>query len=113
MYRTWSSVDSFLVAGGAPGAGNTIDLSAGAEFVRSVQRPGHLPLRLGFRYATLPYRSSTGALPTELSLSLGTAFRFARERGGFDASLDKLWRKDDQGRSENGWLIYVGASIRP
>ena len=113
LYRTWSSVDSFLVAGGSPGAGNTINLGVGAEWVRAVQRPGHQPLRLGAQYATLPYRSSTGALPTEYGVTAGTGLRFARDRGGLDVALDKLWRKDDQGRSESAWQVYVAASIRP
>jgi len=113
LYRTWSSVDSFLVAGGAPGAGNTIDLSAGTELVRSAMRPGHMPLRLGVRYATLPYKSVGGSQPYEFAITGGTALRFARDRAGLDLALDKLWRKDEEGRKENAWLLYVGASIRP
>jgi opacity protein-like surface antigen len=113
LYRTWSSVDSFLVANGAPGSGNTIDVSMGAEYVRNLQRPGNLPVRLGLRYATLPYRTSAGALPSEFAITAGTALRFAKDRAGFDVALDKTWRKDDEDRSESSWLVYVGASIRP
>jgi hypothetical protein len=113
MYRTWSAVDSFLVAGGAPGADNTLDLSIGAELVQSVQRPGSLPVRLGFRYATLPYLTTAGSQPYEYAISGGTGLRFAKERAGIDVTLDKVWRKDGEGRSENAWLIYVAASLRP
>lgn len=113
MYRTWSSVDSFLVAGGAPGSGNTVDLSVGAELVQSVQRPGNLPVRLGLRYATLPYLTTTGKQPYEYAISGGTGMRFAKDRAGIDVTLDKVWRKDGEGRSENAWLIYVAASLRP
>jgi hypothetical protein len=113
MYRTWSAVDSFLVAGGAPGADNTIDLSVGAEMVRALTRPGHLPVRLGFRYATLPYPSFGGSQPSEFAVSAGTGLRFARDRAGIDFTLDKVWRSDDEGRKESAWLIYVAASLRP
>ncbi|HEX5818844.1 MAG TPA: hypothetical protein VFY20_08190 [Gemmatimonadales bacterium] len=113
MYRTWSSVDSFLVAGGAPGSGNTVDLSVGAELVQSVQRPGNLPVRLGLRYATLPYLTTSGKQPYEYAISGGTGMRFAKDRAGIDVTLDKVWRKDGEGRSENAWLIYVAASLRP
>ena len=112
-YRTWSAVDSFLVAGGAPGAGNTIDLSVGAEMVQSVQRPGNLPVRLGLRYTTLPYLTTAGSQPYEYAISGGTGLRFARDRAGVDVTLDKVWRKDGEGRKENVWLIYVAASLRP
>lgn len=113
MYRTWSAVDSFLVAGGAPGADNTIDLSLGAELVRSTMRPGHLPVRLGLRYATLPYPTFAGSQPSEVAVSAGSGLRFARDRAGIDFTLDKVWRSDGEGRKENAWLIYVAASLRP
>jgi len=113
MYRTWSAVDSFLVAGGAPGADNTIDLSVGAEMVRSLMRPGHLPVRLGFRYATLPYPTFAGSQPSEVAISAGTGLRFAKDRAGIDLTLDKVWRSDGEGRSENAWLLYVAATLRP
>jgi hypothetical protein len=113
MYRTWSAVDSFLVAGGAPGADNTIDLSVGAEMVRSLLRPGHLPVRVGLRYATLPYPTFAGSQPSEVAISVGTGLRFAKDRAGIDFTLDKVWRSDDEGRKENAWLIYVAASLRP
>jgi hypothetical protein len=113
MYRTWSAVDSFLVAGGAPGATNTFDVSVGAELVQSVQRPGNLPVRLGLRYATLPYLTTSGKQPYEYAISGGTGLRFAKDRAGVDVTLDKVWRKDGEGRSENAWLVYVAASLRP
>lgn len=113
MYRTWSAVDSFLVAGGAPGADNTIDLSVGAELVRSLTRPGHLPVRVGLRYATLPYPSFAGSQPSEVAISGGTGLRFAKDRAGIDLTLDKVWRSDGEGRKENAWLVYVAASLRP
>jgi len=101
------------VAGGAPGADNTIDLSAGVELVQSLLRPGHLPVRVGFRYATLPYPTFAGSQPSEIAISGGTGLRFAKDRAGIDFTLDKVWRSDGEGRKENAWLIYVAASLRP
>lgn len=113
MYRTWSAVDSFLVAGGAPGADNTIDLSVGVEMVRSLLHPGHLPLRVGFRYATLPYPTFAGSQPSEIAISAGSGLRLAKDRAGIDFTVDRVWRSDGEGRKENAWLLYVAASLRP
>lgn len=113
LMRTWSVADSFLVANGAAGARNTLDLSAGAEYVTTVGRPGMLPVRLGVRRATLPFLTEPDRQPSEFAVSGGSGFRFARDRGGIDASVERYWRRDDTGRTESGWLLYFGASIRP
>ena len=54
LLRTWSGANSDLLADGAPGAKNTVDLSLGGEYVNP-RRPYQLPLRFGVRYATNPF----------------------------------------------------------
>jgi hypothetical protein len=113
MYRTWSGADSLVLAGGGAGAKDVFDVSAGVEWVRSVTRPSHLPLRLGVRYATIPVLVEPDAQPSEVALTIGSGARFARDRGGIDFSLERVWRSDGTGRSESAWLLFGGVSIRP
>ncbi len=112
QYRAWSATDSFLVAFDAPGSDNTFEVSAGAELTAS--GPYHsLPIRVGARYGTLPFMVDETTQPYEFAVSLGTGGRFARERGGIDVGVERVWRRGGEGRSETGWLIYTGINIRP
>ncbi|MCU0620396.1 MAG: hypothetical protein MUC69_02700 [Gemmatimonadales bacterium] len=113
LYQAWSSADSLLQANGGAGATSALNLSVGAEYTTTAGRPGMVPVRLGARYATLPFLTEPDAQPTEFAVSGGTGIRFARERGGLDFSVERYWRRDDRGRTEGGWLLYFGASIRP
>lgn len=116
VYRTWSSANQGMVVLGAPGAKNTLELSAGGELTSRVRRTTQFPLRIGARYATLPFLIGEGPVyqPHEFALSVGTGARFARQRGGFDISLERAWRSaSGSGISETAWLLYTGFSIRP
>jgi hypothetical protein len=111
IYRTWSGANSDLQAIGAPGAKNTVDLSAGAEYA-SPRKPYKLPLRFGARYATNPYPLATGTQPSEVGVSVGTGTRFAQQRGGLDLALEYLWRSAG-GFDERALQITLGVSVRP
>lgn len=116
VYRTWSAANEGMVGLGAPGASNSLELSAGGELVSRVRRTTQFPLRIGARYGTLPFLIGEGPTvqPREFALSIGTGARFARQRGGIDISLERVWRSaTDTGISERGWLLYTGFSIRP
>lgn len=113
QYRTWSATDSFLVAFDAPGSDNTFEVSAGAELTSGGRRQSWLPIRFGARYGTLPFKVDDVTQPYEFAVSLGTGGRFARERGGIDFGLERVWRRGGEGRSETGWLLYTGINIRP
>ncbi len=116
MYRTWSSANQGMVSLGAPGASNTIDLSVGGELTSRVRRTTQFPLRVGVRYATLPFLIGEGPVyqPSEFAISVGTGARFARQRGGIDISLERAWRSaGGSDISERAWLLYTGFSIRP
>lgn len=112
-YRTWSGANSDFLAQGAPGARNTLELSAGAEFTRNLRRPSRLPIRLGVRYADIPFPVVQGGRPKEFSISGGTGTRFAQERGGVDLTLEQSWRSEGSSYKERAFTLLVGLSIRP
>lgn len=112
-YKTWSGANSDLQAQGSVGSRNTLELNAGGEFTRNLRRPSKLPLRLGVRYAELPFPVITGAKPKEWSISAGTGTRFAQERGGVDLTLEQAWRSEGTGYKERALTFLLGLSIRP
>ena len=116
VYRTWASANEGMVTLGAPGASNSFEISAGGELTSRVRRTTQFPLRVGLRYGTLPFLIGETApvQPHEFAVSIGTGARFARQRGGIDVSLERVWRSaSDTDISETGWLLYTGFSIRP
>jgi hypothetical protein len=112
-YRTWSGANSDLLAQGGVGSRNTAEVSAGGEFIRNLRRPTNLPVRLGFRYAELPFPVVTGSRPKEFGISVGTGTRFAQERGGVDLALEQVWRSEGSGYKERAFTFLLGLSIRP
>lgn len=112
-YRTWSGANSDLLAQGSVGSRNTLELSAGGEITRNLRRPSNLPIRLGFRYAELPFPVITGGKPREYGISFGSGTRFAQERGGVDVTLEQAWRSEGSGYKERAFSVILGLSIRP
>ncbi len=111
--RNWSVADSSLVAQGSPGARNTVELNAGLELFRDVGRPLKYPLRLGARWATLPFELIDAPQPHEYGFSIGTGRRFAQDRGGFDITVEHLWRSQGSQYTESATVITFGISVRP
>ena len=62
--------------------------------VRSTRRPDALPIRLGIRYADLPFPVVAGQHPQEFALRAGTGTRFAADRAGVDVSIEHAWRSE-------------------
>ncbi len=112
-YRTWSGANSDLIVAGGLGSKNTLELSAGAEYLPDPRRPTRRPVRVGIRYAQLPFPLTPGNQPHEVSASIGTGFRFAAERGGMDLALERAWRRADGGHTESAWLLVLGVTLRP
>lgn len=112
-YKTWSGANSDLLAQGSVGSRNTLELNAGGELTRSLRRPSKLPIRLGVRYAELPFPVVSGAKPREWSISAGTGTRFAQERGGVDLTFEQAWRTERTGYRERAFTFLLGLSIRP
>lgn len=113
-FRTWSGANSDLLELGGPGAKNTLELNAGVEFARDPRNPWRRPIRLGVRYAQLPFLLTAGGdQPSELGITIGTGTRFAGQRGGIDLALEKNWRRLGSDYRESGWLFVLGISVRP
>ncbi len=112
IVRTWSGANSDLLQQGGTGAKNTFEVAAGVQYTSDPKRPYRRPLRLGARYATLPFPLVLGEQGHELGVSLGTGMRFAQQRAGIDLSLEYLWRSEGV-YSERAFLVSVGVSVRP
>ncbi len=117
--RRWGAADSDLRALGGTGARNTVDISAGAEWLRSARDPDRLPLRVGAHYRTLPFPATSGAQPREMGLALGTAMVVARQgsagspTGLVSLSLDYVRRTAVGGYHESAVLLAAGVTLRP
>lgn len=112
LFRTWSAANSDLLADGAPGARNTVEVALGGEYVGDPRRPFRRPLRFGARYGTLPFPVLGGPQPKEFAATLGTGARFAQQRGGVDVGVE-YFRRTAGEYSENGFVVTVGVSVRP
>jgi long-subunit fatty acid transport protein len=113
VYRTWSDANSDLIKAGGIGSVNSLDLSLGGEYLTNLKRPTQLPIRLGARYAKLPFPLNTDGHPEEFSLTGGTGLRFANDRAGVDFSLERAWRKQSGGYKEQALLLSVGVTVQP
>lgn len=111
--RDWSRADAGLRGAGAVGARDTREFSGGAEFFTNRRQPTHQPIRLGFRYAELPFLLETTSQPSELALSIGTGIRFARNLGGIDLAVERVRRTQGVSYTETAWQATVGISVRP
>jgi hypothetical protein len=114
MYRGWSTANDDLLAQGGGGAKSTIEFNGGVEYLHDARRPWNLPLRLGVRYAQVPFLlEGVSDQPRELGITIGSGLRFAGQRGGLDVALERTWRSAGSAYKERGWLFVVGMSVRP
>ena len=112
LVRTWSATNSDLLALGGTGAQNTVEAAMGAEYTSDPKRPYRRPIRLGVRYATLPFSLLPGQHGREFGVSAGSGVRFAQQRAGLDLALEHVWRSEGA-YSENGFILSLGISVRP
>jgi hypothetical protein len=112
IVRTWSGANSDLLEQGGNGAKNTFEVAVGAQYTSDPKRPFRRPIRLGARYATLPFPLVLGEQGHEFGLSLGSGVRFAQQRAGVDLALEHLWRSEGR-YSERAFIISLGVSLRP
>jgi len=112
LMKTWSGANSDLLSQGGTGSDNTVEVSLGAEFTPNLRRPTRRPLRLGIRYATLPFLLVPGEQPSEFGISAGTGIRFAQDRAGVDVGLEHVWRSAGA-FSERAFLLNLGVTVRP
>ena len=112
LVRTWSAANSDLLALGGAGSQNTVEAAVGAEYTSDPKRPYRRPLRLGVRYATLPFSLLPGQQPREFGVSVGSGVRFAQQRAGVDLALEHVWRSESV-YSEKGFILSLGISVKP
>jgi hypothetical protein len=112
IVRTWSGANSDLLQQGGTGAENTFEVAAGVQYTSDPKRPYRRPIRLGVRYATLPFPLLPGEQGHEVGVSLGSGMRFAQQRAGIDLALEHLWRAEGP-YSERALLVSLGVSVRP
>ncbi len=109
-WRSWSDAAADLAAVGGANAFDTWEVGTGIE----LGGPGAgsaVPLRVGFRYAKLPF-SPSGEQPRELDFSGGTEFRFAGGRAILALAVERAVR-DGGGTSERAWNVSAGMLIQP
>jgi hypothetical protein len=103
----WSSADPDLEAAGGANAMDTWAIGSGVELGGSAGTP----LRLGARYATLPF-SPSDEQASEFLVSAGTAMRFAGGRASLEASVERIMR-DGAGAEERAWFLMFALTVMP
>jgi hypothetical protein len=113
LYRNWSTANDDLVALGGTGAANTLEASGGIEFTPDPRRAYKRPIRLGFRYAELPFPLTPGAAASEYGVSVGSGLSFAADRAVIGVSVERAWRDQGDAFSETAWIVTAGVTVRP
>jgi hypothetical protein len=112
----WSSLDGELVRSG--GARDTWALSGGVEW-DSPDREGEttsFPLRVGARYAQLPFRWGGGSegngFPSEKALTAGAGARLAGGAALADLGVERGWRGGgDTVLDESYWRLTLSLTL--
>ncbi len=113
IHQAWSKLDQPLKDRDGSGAYNSLSASAGFELARSARAIGRFPLRMGVRWASLPFPLEDGlAQGSEFGVSAGTGFAFGGGRGILDLAVERIWRQQDPGFSEKAFAIKLGVTIR-
>lgn len=102
QWRSWSTAQNDL--GSSVTAFDTWDVASGLELGRT------RPLRLGVRYATLPF-SARPQQAHDVTLSAGTGLRFA-QRVYADLAVEHSTRSG-AGANERVWYFAVGIAVVP
>ena len=89
------------------------EAAGGLEFTPDPRRPFRRPIRLGVRYAQLPFPLTPGEQPTEFGITLGSGFSFAQDRAVLALALERAWRDQSDAYSETAWIVTAGVTVRP
>jgi len=106
-WHSWGSADADLNAR----AFDTWEIGTGLEIGGPETGASRFPLRLGYRYATLPF-SPTDEQPHEVNFSLGLGASFAANRGLIDVALERVYRNGG-GARETAWELTWTVTVRP
>jgi hypothetical protein len=107
IWRSWSDADADLTGR----AFNTWELGSGFELGGRESGTSRVPLRLGARYATLPFAPGDEQAH-EVDLALGSGIAFAGNRGLVDAVLERAFRSGG-GARERAWQFSLSLTVRP
>ncbi|HKI95740.1 MAG TPA: hypothetical protein VJ992_10670 [Gemmatimonadales bacterium] len=108
--RSWTRAAADL-AGSGTVVFNTFSIGSGIELGPPESGVSNIPLRFGFRYATLPF-SPNAEQPHEVGLTAGTGLLFAKNRALVNVTLERIMRSG-AGVSEHVWAFTVGMRLRP
>jgi len=103
----WSVADQDLEAAGGSNAFDTWSVGSGVELGGG----SGAPLRLGARYAQLPFSPSSEQV-TEFAFAAGTALGFAGGRASLEASIERVMR-DGAGAEERAWYLMFALTVMP
>ena len=106
-WHAWSSAARDIEAVDGARAFDTWAIGSGLE----LGTVGGTPLRVGARYAQLPFGPSADQ-PSELALSAGTVLGIARGRASLDFSVERLMR-DGAGAEERAWYLMFALTVMP
>ncbi|UCD23366.1 MAG: hypothetical protein JSW51_09960 [Gemmatimonadota bacterium] len=107
--QTWSEAANDLEQIGGANAYDTWEVSSGFE-LGGIPGSTRIPLRLGFRYAQLPFSSSDQ--PHEVDISAGSGYDFAGGRAVFEFSAERIFRRGG-GAEEDAWYLTFSVTVRP
>jgi hypothetical protein len=107
IWRSWSDADPDL----SGRAFDTWEVGSGFELGGPESGTSRIPLRLGARYATLPF-SPNDDQPHEVDLAVGTGIAFAGNRGLVDVVLERAFRSG-AGARERAWQFSASLTVRP
>ena len=110
-WRSWSDAGAALGRMGGSRAFDTWEVGSGIEFGGTDVGASGFPLRVGVRYAQLPFSPSDDQ-PEEWVVSAGTAIQFASNRALLETTLERVFR-DGGGASERVWQVSVGLRLVP
>jgi hypothetical protein len=118
-YAQWSSADEELRAGGegpagyGAGAQDALQVSGGLEYegIRFLGRP--IPLRVGGRFAQLPFRWSADAeFPEERAVTGGLGILFGGGAAALELGGERGWRGGDAaGLEEAFWRMSLSLAL--
>lgn len=111
QHRSWSVAQGDVPEWTTLTVFDTWELGSGLEIGGPDVGAGRFPLRLGFRYAQLPF-SPNADQPREIGLSAGSGVVFASSRASFEFSLERVVR-DGGGATERAWQLALGLTLRP
>lgn len=108
-WRSWSNAAADL--GASVRAFDTWEVGTGVELGGIDQGTTRIPVRLGLRYAQLPF-SARATQGKEWTVAAGTGVPFAGGRVAFDVVLERALR-DGAGAREEAWHFAVGVLVVP